>query len=341
MGGAQLKAGFIGIPQLPYIKNRDKVVSRPQFAKSLEVYSRLQKFAVNEYEDSLWQFECRDEGVMRQLTRMVYYHNCRALVFPVAQQQPLHNYEEPLIVYVDRVLRRTCAAVTIQKTWRRYTSNKTQAQSIHHKMKKNRAVLHIQRFFRNSIHRHRHSFSKQLASQLAQLHTPTLLYPLSLYIHLQALLAPRPQSVLFKQLRLTRQGQQIGLTEQFYRPVFQQNIRDTYFEGQRLGTESHSNEVDLFNLFHLGVKVAILEKDGNSFISLTYSSEAKANMVASIVALLTYQFWGGEFVWPLSKDSLAEWPERMQQYQRVKKIEPSLRLSQYQLTTRQLTQQKQ
>jgi hypothetical protein len=38
----------------------------------------------------------------------------------------LENYEEPMILYVEKVLRRTCAAVTIQKTWRKYTSNRAQ-----------------------------------------------------------------------------------------------------------------------------------------------------------------------------------------------------------------------
>ena len=31
----------------------------------------------------MWYFECKDELVMKQLLRMIYYHNTRALKFDV------------------------------------------------------------------------------------------------------------------------------------------------------------------------------------------------------------------------------------------------------------------
>lgn len=78
---SQFKAGIISIPQLTYIRNRDKVLTPSQFQKSKEVYRRLEKFALNEYETSMWCFECKDEFVMRQLIRMIYYHNAKAIKF--------------------------------------------------------------------------------------------------------------------------------------------------------------------------------------------------------------------------------------------------------------------
>lgn len=74
--------------------------------------------------------------------------------------------------------------MTIQKSWRRYISNKNQAESIYRKMKKNRAALHIQRFFRDSIYTNRLHFHKKLARDLGQLKTTTIIYPLSFYMNL-------------------------------------------------------------------------------------------------------------------------------------------------------------
>lgn len=38
---SQFKAGIIGIPQLTYIKNRDKVLTNKELEKSKETYQRL------------------------------------------------------------------------------------------------------------------------------------------------------------------------------------------------------------------------------------------------------------------------------------------------------------
>ena len=116
----------------------------------------------------------------------------------------LENYNEPFIFYVDKVINRTCAAVTIQKTWRRYISNKHQKQSIYQKMKKNRAALHIQRFFRDSIYRHRQLFSKKIIRDLSVLKSYTLIYPLSFYMNIEQIFKGKPQSILFKNIKLSR-----------------------------------------------------------------------------------------------------------------------------------------
>ncbi len=148
----------------------------------------------------------------------------------------LQNFDEPFIFYIDNVLKRTCAAVTIQKCWRRYISNKNQPESIYHKMRKNRAALHIQRFFRDSVYRHRTHFSKKLAKDLSELKTNIIVYPLTFYLSLQEIFKTRFKSSLFNIRRLTRNGNEVGLSEEFYRPVFQKQTRDLYFKGQTLGT---------------------------------------------------------------------------------------------------------
>ena len=38
---SNFKAGIIGIKQLSYIKNRDKVITKNEYSKSVEVYRRL------------------------------------------------------------------------------------------------------------------------------------------------------------------------------------------------------------------------------------------------------------------------------------------------------------
>ena len=126
---------------------------------------------------------------MRHLMRMIYYHNAKAVKFEVRMQRNeamsiLENFDEPFIIYADNIVKRTCAAVTIQKTWRRYISNKNQAESIYHKMRKNRAALHIQRFFRDLIYQHRQNYSKKLTKDLSLLKSKSIIYPLSFYMNL-------------------------------------------------------------------------------------------------------------------------------------------------------------
>lgn len=123
----------------------------------------------------------------------------------------LENYEEPFIMYVDKIVARTVAAVAIQKSWRRFLSNKNQVESIYQKMKKNRAALHIQRFFRDITYRHRFNFHKKLAHDLRYC-TDTLIYPLSFYLELSKLDKPHPKSFLYNRLRLTRNGKAFGLS---------------------------------------------------------------------------------------------------------------------------------
>ena len=108
------------------------------------------------------------------------------------------------MIYVDNVVKRTAAAVLIQKTWRRYVSNKSQPESIHHKINQNRAALHIQKFYRNHRYFHRLRFNKAIHQNLAFLNTCTIMYPISLYLHLDTIDRQRNRNRLFKQLRISR-----------------------------------------------------------------------------------------------------------------------------------------
>lgn len=80
-------------------------------------------------------------------------------------------------------------------------------------MKKNRAALHIQYFIRNSLYRHRQYFSKRIMHDLAMLKTPTILYPLSLYLNLTILVKDKIGLKLFKNLKITRSGSTVGMSE--------------------------------------------------------------------------------------------------------------------------------
>ena len=78
-------------------------------------------------------------------------------------------------------------------------------------MKKNRAALHIQRFFRNIIYRHRQLFSKKIIRDLSILKTYTLIYPLSFYMNIDEIFSSKSKSILFKNIKITRSGKEIGL----------------------------------------------------------------------------------------------------------------------------------
>jgi hypothetical protein len=140
---------------------------------------------------------------------MIYYHNTKSLKFDVKTKKSemlslLENYDEPFIFYVDSILKRTCAAVAIQKTWRRFISNKNQKESIYSKMKKNRAALHIQHFYRKLIYKHRSYFTNKLYNDLALLKTATIIYPLEFYLDITLIYNTFYRGKLFKNIKLTK-----------------------------------------------------------------------------------------------------------------------------------------
>jgi hypothetical protein len=181
-------------------------------------------------------------------------------------------------------------------------------------MKQNRAALHIQHFWRNSSYRHRSHFNKLLFRDLALLSSPTILYPLELYLSCSRIYNSHQRGCLFTETKLTRQNGQLGLNEQFYRPLFHPAIRQQYFEGRALGMESHEQEIDIFNLFHFGSESKIVERSRRQFISLTFKNRSEAAIVASIIALFSYQRWGKYYIFPLTLSHLNLWESRIDTY---------------------------
>ena len=112
-------------------------------------------------------FECNDEEVMKMLIRYIYYHNTKTNVLEKKVQKNdmqslLENYDEPFMIYTDNLLDRTAAAVRIQQNWRKFLARKNQQTSIYEEMKKTRAILRIQRFWRDRVFYHRFSFQKAM-----------------------------------------------------------------------------------------------------------------------------------------------------------------------------------
>ena len=76
-----IKKSIIGIRTLSYIKNRDKVLTKQEFEKSIKTYDRVKKFAEKEYENTLECFECGNEMVFQMLLRYIFYHNTKTIKF--------------------------------------------------------------------------------------------------------------------------------------------------------------------------------------------------------------------------------------------------------------------
>ena len=110
---------------------------------------------------------------------------------------------------------------------------------------------------------------------------------------------------------MSRGSEGVGVSEEFYRAVFQKRVRDQFLGGRRIGTEIDENEVDLYNLMHYGVEVGILQSHLGAFVQLTYATSAQANLVACIIALLTYQPWGSRYLWPFTTAATSSWPRQL------------------------------
>lgn len=75
------KSSIIKLKSLSYIRNLNKRLTPQEVFKANKTYSRIDKFFQHEYYESLGYFQCEDEFVMKQLIRMIFYHNTKALQF--------------------------------------------------------------------------------------------------------------------------------------------------------------------------------------------------------------------------------------------------------------------
>lgn len=71
-------------------------------------------------------------------------------------------------------------------------------------MKKNRAALHIQYFFRQTVFKHRNYFSKKLYNDLAFVNANTIIYPLELYLNLPLIYNKNHRGNLFSKIKITK-----------------------------------------------------------------------------------------------------------------------------------------
>jgi hypothetical protein len=76
------KSSIIKLKSLTYIKNLNKHLTPQETLKANKTYSRIDKFFQNEYYESMGFYQCEDSDVLKQLIRMIFYHNNKALQFP-------------------------------------------------------------------------------------------------------------------------------------------------------------------------------------------------------------------------------------------------------------------
>lgn len=50
--------------------------------KSNNTYNRIDKFIQHEYIEGMGYFYCEDELLLKQLVRLIYYHNIKAIKLP-------------------------------------------------------------------------------------------------------------------------------------------------------------------------------------------------------------------------------------------------------------------
>ena len=232
------KSSYITIRPLSYIKNKNKVLTKEDYKKSIKKLKQLEKFCVKEYESSLDCFECSDEFVFRMLIRYIFYHNTKTYKLDKKVEKDemaslLENYEEPFITYIDDVLERSSAAVRIQQNWRRYFNNKKQKESIYEKMKKTRAAMRIQRFYRDRIFYHRLSFQRNLSNQINLFKSNSFYLHKSIYHNILDLTSQLKKISLYQGLVLfqahSAQRKSFQLRWAMEKDVFSPDIREKIF----------------------------------------------------------------------------------------------------------------
>lgn len=91
------------------------------------------------------------------------------------------------MIYAEPLLKRTAAAVRIQQKWRKYLVVRNSKEPIYTKMKKTRAVLRIQYFWRNNNFYHRQCFNKNIYNDLKCWEGIAFYLPCSMYMQIQEL----------------------------------------------------------------------------------------------------------------------------------------------------------
>lgn len=78
-------------------------------------------------------------------------------------------------------------------------------------MKKNRAALHIQHFYRDCVFRHRSFFTNKLYNDLAFLKSTCIIYPLEFYLNITTIYNSSKRGKLFQNVKLTQKNGTFGV----------------------------------------------------------------------------------------------------------------------------------
>lgn len=186
----------VPIQQLSYLTKKYGRISPKERERSNLKYEQLSKYIHNEYYNSLLEFRCAEPTVFKQLLRFIFYHNTGSCHLAKYVENTdalafLDNYSENFVFYVDAVLKRSTAAVLIQKCWKRYWNNKTSKQTLYVMITRSRAAQKLQRFARSQQFNHRISFDAHLNACLREFTSPVLYLQLEVYKDLRRFLRKR------------------------------------------------------------------------------------------------------------------------------------------------------
>ncbi len=62
----------------------------------------------------------------------------------------------------------------------------------------------------------------------------------------------------------------------------------------------------------------MITRGENKFLSFTYATKAEACIISSLISLFTYQKWGKYYVFPLTREYLDLWEDRIKEYRKIK-----------------------
>ena len=171
-------------------------------------------------------------------------------------QSLLQNYEEPFIIYTENILRRTAAAVRIQQNWRKFLIRKNQTFSIYEEMKKTRAILRIQRFWRDRVFYHRLSFQNSMTHELKLFQSNSILLRKQVYMKVNDIISTHKKMPLYKKLAIMchRDKNTVWTEWAYKKSTFSPHLRRNFFNNQQADYEG-SMMADGFSVIHSGAEI--------------------------------------------------------------------------------------
>lgn len=118
------------------------------------------------------------------LLRIIYYTNINILYQDPTIPHKLFDDTSPFRFYFDKQLRRTCAAVAIQKWWRGVSVMKRQRPPPAMIITYNRSATLIKHFYRNLEYEHRMAFNRRMDRYLKGLTDNFLIIEQDVYMEM-------------------------------------------------------------------------------------------------------------------------------------------------------------